>query len=667
MTTERGPVTGVALALATALATLLPAAHAVGADPAEAPPRAEGWVLTGSLVAKEAQVFRVPRASNWQIQLTWMIEEGSQVEPGDPVARLDPGETQDELIDARDRLQQKQQDMVLHETQAELDRIGKQLALATAEAEADKARIDASVPQDVLEGKDYRERQLELKRKEDARQAARMDLAVSEASHRATAAGDQIEIAQLERSIARFEEELENLVMRADRTGIVVYGEHPWWGRKFQEGDQVQMGFVIATIPDLDTLEVHAWALEVDLPGIHPGQKASVVLDAWPEREFGAQVVAIGISGEKRSLWGETPWFPVTLRLDEVETSIMKPGMSVRCVLEPGPAGSPPAVDDEGAASDEPSVRRIEASGELESANSLIVGCPQVDYMWEFTITSIADEGKEVAEGEPLLGFDGRKLTERLEVKNSELDTARKELEKSRLDLEDQHGQRLLEVAEARAELARIRRELDVPTNLVAGLEMEKLQIDERRAGRRLELAEQAVSLSETISELRLATTERKVRELEHEVARIQEGLARMRVTARRAGYVVHVPDWQGEKPQVGQSVWRGRPLLELADLSRMQVAAEVAEADARYVEEGQRVEIRLDAAPDRLFHGSVRRLGRLFRNKSKDIPSTVFDAVIGIDEPDPELMRPGMAVSLDILAPAPERGIQVSEAGRGD
>lgn len=297
-----------------------------------APPTPErGLVLTGSLVAREAQEFRVPQASSWQLELTWLIDEGAAVEAGDEVARLDPGTTLDQLIEAKDNLRQRRRDAVLHATQAKLDRLKRELDLARAEVEAEKARLDAAVPQDILAGKDWRERQVELRKKESALEDARKAIAVGEADDQATAAGDEVELRRLETTIARYERELDRLVLRASRPGIVVHGVHPWWGRKFQQGDQVQMGFVIARIPDLRTLEVHAWALEIDLPDLAPGQRARVTLDAYPERVLGASVTSIGIGGEKRPLWGEAPWFPVTLRLDEIDEQVMRPGMSVRC------------------------------------------------------------------------------------------------------------------------------------------------------------------------------------------------------------------------------------------------------------------------------------------------------------------------------------------------
>lgn len=93
-----------------------------------------------------------------------------------------------------------------------------------------------------------------------------------------------------------------------------------------------------------------------------------------------------------------------------------------------------------------------------------------------------------------------------------------------------------------------------------------------------------------------------------------------------------------------------------------MEIVAEVAEQDARWVAAGQRVEVRLDASPERVFSGEIRELGRLFRVKSAEVPKMIFDVTILLDEPDPELMRPGMAVSVEILAPTQESVIQIPE-----
>ena len=99
---------------------------------------------------------------------------------------------------------------------------------------------------------------------------------------------------------------------------------------------QVEMGFVLASIPDLDTLEVLAWAMEPELPALEEGQRVSLRLDAYSARQFRGQVTSVGISGQKRVQWGDSPYFPVRIRIVDPDTAIMRPGMSVSCEIDLG-------------------------------------------------------------------------------------------------------------------------------------------------------------------------------------------------------------------------------------------------------------------------------------------------------------------------------------------
>ncbi len=56
-------------------------------------------------------------------------------------------------------------------------------------------------------------------------------------------------------------------------------------------------------------------------------------LDAFPERVFEGEVVSVGAAGERRTSWGRAPYFLVKISLDERDTAVMKPGMSVRCEI----------------------------------------------------------------------------------------------------------------------------------------------------------------------------------------------------------------------------------------------------------------------------------------------------------------------------------------------
>ncbi|MBP7148120.1 MAG: efflux RND transporter periplasmic adaptor subunit [Acidobacteria bacterium] len=309
---------------------------------------------------------------------------------------------------------------------------------------------------------------------------------------------------------------------------------------------------------------------------------------------------------------------------------------------------------------------RVKATGELASASSFNAGPPGVRHVWEFTITELAPEGKPIRQGEPLVRFDDKQLRERLDVQRSDLAAAEKELEKTTLEEQERLDGLLLQRAELARRLAQAEQKLAVPEDMLARLELEKLRYELELARTSHRLNDEQIEVQKVNMQAAVEAARAQVERLRRDAAETQESVQRMAVTAPRDGFVVYVPNWEKKKPVVGDSVWYGQAILEVADLSRMQVNAVIPERDAALVAAGQEVEIRLAANPDRLFRGRVRSLGRIFRTKSYDKPSTVFDAVIGIDQPDADTMRPGMAADLVILARAPEERPCIPEDALG-
>lgn len=296
---------------------------------------------------------------------------------------------------------------------------------------------------------------------------------------------------------------------------------------------------------------------------------------------------------------------------------------------------------------------RVKASGELASSASLSIGPPVIPRVWDFTVTFLAPEGRPVNQGEPLVGFDTKALRDRLQVQQSELATAEKELEKITLEEQERLDGLLLEQADVGRLAEQTRQKLDVPEDMYARLELEKLRLDWDLVQDQKKLNAAQIEVQKTNLEGSVQAAQNKVTRLRSQVEETTDSIRRMTVTAPRAGFVVYVPDWNGRKTVVGENVWFGRTILEVADLSKMQVNAVIPEPDAALVRPGQRVEIRLDANPDKLFRGQVISLGKIFRAKSWDKPSVVFDARVSIENPDPDLMRPGMAADVVVLAEA--------------
>ncbi|MBN1950550.1 MAG: efflux RND transporter periplasmic adaptor subunit [Bacteroidales bacterium] len=97
-------------------------------------------------------------------------------------------------------------------------------------------------------------------------------------------------------------------------------------------------------------------------------------------------------------------------------------------------------------------------------------------------------------------------------------------------------------------------------------------------------------------------------------------------------------------------------------DLTRMEIEADVDEADIGQVKQGQRVEFTVDAFPDLTFDGEVREIHLMPTESANVITYTV---IIGASNPD-ELLMPGMTANLtfyvmekeDVLA-IPNRAVE--------
>lgn len=100
--------------------------------------------------------------------------------------------------------------------------------------------------------------------------------------------------------------------------------------------------------------------------------------------------------------------------------------------------------------------------------------------------------------------------------------------------------------------------------------------------------------------------------------------------------------------------------LFQIAnDLTKMQIDANVAEADIGGVEVGQTVEFTVDAFPTRTFIGKVMQV----RNSPITVQSVVtYDTVIEVSNPDLKL-KPGMTANVSIITARRENVLKLPNA----
>ncbi|WP_084144306.1 HlyD family secretion protein [Ferrimonas kyonanensis] len=292
----------------------------------------------------------------------------------------------------------------------------------------------------------------------------------------------------------------------------------------------------------------------------------------------------------------------------------------------------------------------IQVSGELVSVDSLGVSPPPVRRQWQYQIKYLAPEGKPIAKGELLVVLDASDLEQRLQLRQADLDEVQQDIETSTLRNEKQLQELKLQLAEAKMNQEKALRKYQIQDDSVAALERKKYRRDADIAEARVALIEQKLVLERQGVRQRLAMLEGDRQRWQAQVNQLSADIGRMTIVAPRAGMVVVGTSMEGAKLKPGASVYAGDDIVRLPDLSKMAVQLAIPEVEARRVNKGQKVKIKLDASPERPFYGQLTDISPVFRRKNQEVPVVVFDALATIDTPDPQLMRPGMTAKVEIL-----------------
>lgn len=292
-------------------------------------------LLTGELAASRALELKVPRTRTGQLQIRWMERDGAPVRAGQTLVEFDNSSFTTELEEKRLKASEAADDLERQEAEAEAAAAEKVFLVEKHQTEVAKARLRATLPGDIIAAREVQERQLDLRRAEVELEKARTDLEAHREASAAELKVKRIDLERARREIREAEEAIAALSLRAPRDGMVLAGNHPWEGRKLQEGDEVWSGMTVAILPEMGSMVVEARLSDVDDGRIAPGLEAVCTLDAYPAERFPCRVGEIAPVAREESRNSLRRFFPVRLSLGRVDPR-MRPGMSVRVeVLAP--------------------------------------------------------------------------------------------------------------------------------------------------------------------------------------------------------------------------------------------------------------------------------------------------------------------------------------------
>lgn len=290
--------------------------------------------LTGEVEGRNSESITVPQLPQWSTTIQWLAEDGSRVRAGDKVAELDTSTFASQLDDAITRLEESEESLRQKREEARADLAEKELDYFKKKAAWEQAKIDAEIPQEIVSKKEYDERQLELKRTATELEKSETTLGTARFRHEREIESLAIKLEEARRQVGRAENAIETMTLNAPVDGIVIFSTHPWRDKKLEVGDSVWVGFTVARIPDLSSLQVNALLADVDDRRVAVGMPATVTLDAWPDRPVPGVVSSVSSIAEEEGGTSLRRFFNVSIDLREELPEGAKPGLSARVDIE---------------------------------------------------------------------------------------------------------------------------------------------------------------------------------------------------------------------------------------------------------------------------------------------------------------------------------------------
>lgn len=306
----------------------------------------------------------------------------------------------------------------------------------------------------------------------------------------------------------------------------------------------------------------------------------------------------------------------------------------------------------------------VSNSGELIAERSLDIKGPEIGqgtggqghdqgrggdmHAMDLKIQDIVPEGTIVKEGDYIAQLDRTSYDNTLKDAVENLKTLQANLEMKILDtavvltnLRDDIKNQKYVVEEAEITLAQSK--FEPPATI-------------RQAEISLDKAKRALGQKKKSYSLRVAQTLAEIEHQEFHLSRgerlvtdLQEFLSKFTITAPAPGMVIYKKERNGSKRKAGSTVNPfDRVIATLPDLSSMISKIYINEIEISKVKPGQKVNINVDAFPEKVYTGSVMSIA----NIGEQLPnsdSKMFEVQIKVDGSDPSL-RPSMTTANKII-----------------
>lgn len=309
----------------------------------------------------------------------------------------------------------------------------------------------------------------------------------------------------------------------------------------------------------------------------------------------------------------------------------------------------------------------VYGTGELQASHMVMLAAPPIGG-GVLQITKLVRTGEHVKKGDVVIEFDPSGQQFKLEQSRSDLEQAEQQIAKAQADAAVLAAKDKVALLKAHYDVRKA--ELDVQKNeLLSKIDAEKNQLTLDQANRALAELEADVKSHAQSGQADVFLAQEKYNKAKLDMDAAQQNLDKMQVTAPMDGLVsirknefamggifftgMTLPEFRA-----GDQVQPGTSIAQVVDPMEMNLMANMGEQDRSNLRTGQSVEVRFNAMPDQVFHGTVSTVagisqGGIFFESTE---GGNFDVTVKIPNLEPRL-RPGLTADLR-FAGETEKGV---------
>jgi HlyD family secretion protein len=292
----------------------------------------------------------------------------------------------------------------------------------------------------------------------------------------------------------------------------------------------------------------------------------------------------------------------------------------------------------------------VSSDGEIVGLETSPVPTPNTSS-GALTIAWLIPEGSFVKVGDPVIRFDSTDAKLNLEKQQNTL-VANEENTKIKTLQQGTDEQVLgIDRKDAEEEYQYAMTVMPQDESIFSKWDIITAQADARYANERIGFLK-----SKSKTQQRIARSDQQILSIERNKAQSQVSLLKQTLNSLELqspanGLVLYRKD-HGEDPKIGDPSFPGQAVIEVINLDVLQARIDVLERDGGSLEKGLPVNIKLDANPEKEFHGTIRTVPTVSSALIRNSPLKYFTCDVSISDAGRYLkqIRPGMKLRADVV-----------------